>query len=157
MLMKRKGLLKVASLAVMLIGMSVMFTSCDTDDDYWWDGPGYSDAFYDSDLGGYWELVQVNSVNVSEYEQNWLYFNNRGRGYYYFYVDGRPYTDNTYYNCQYSNSGTSDYQINIQYGDGRPTTMNYWFTHGGNTLWFQWSDRGRVTTYVYDRVTRAPW
>ncbi|MDE5789920.1 MAG: hypothetical protein K2H96_01640 [Muribaculaceae bacterium] len=155
--MKRKGLLRILSFVVVMMGMSVMFTSCDSDD-YWYDGPGWNNgSFYDPDLGGYWELVQANSVNAEGYDKNYLYFNGRGRGTYFFWENGRRYVEDTYYDCQYSNSGTSDYQINLQYGNGRPTTMNYWFTHGGNTLWLQWRDYGRVTTYVYDRINRAPW
>ncbi|MDE5807264.1 MAG: hypothetical protein K2H76_04045 [Muribaculaceae bacterium] len=155
--MKKKGLLKALPFAIIMIGMSVMFTSCDTDD-YWYDGPGWDNGgFYDTNLGGYWELVQVNSMDAEGYDKNFLYFNGRGWGTYYFYDNGRRYTEDTSYLCQYSNSGVSDYQINLQYGNGRPTTMNYWFTHGGNTLWLQWRDNGRPTTYVYDRINRAPW
>ncbi|MBD5189333.1 MAG: hypothetical protein HDS95_03545 [Bacteroidales bacterium] len=154
--MKRKKLLRVLMGLTMVLGMSVLFTSCDTDD-YWYDGPGWNDGFYDGDLNGYWELVQANSVDVVGYDKNYLYFNGRGRGLYYFWDNGRRYIEDTYYDCQYSNSGTSDYQINLQYGNGRPTTMNYWFTHGANTLWLQWRENGRVVTYVYDRINGAPW
>ncbi len=155
--MKRKRLLNALLGLTLVVGMSVLFTSCDTDD-YWYDGPGWDNGtFYDSDLNGYWMLVQANSVEVTGNERNYLFFNGRGRGTYYFWDNGRRYTEGTYYNCQYSNSGTSDYQINLQYGNGRPTTMNYWFSHGGNTLWLQWRDYGRVTTYVYDRINGAPW
>lgn len=152
----KKRILKILSFIVVVVAMPMLFTSCETDD-YWYDGPGWSDTFYDSSLNGFWELVQVNSVDVVGTQKNYLYFGGRGSGYYYFWENGNRYTDNTYYVCQYSNSGISDYQINLQYGYGRPTTMNYWFTHGGNTLWLQWRENGRPTTYVYDRINGRPW
>lgn len=157
MLMKIKGLLKGIVLLVVAVGLSASLTSCDTDD-YWYDGPGWNDGtFNDPDLGGYWALVQINSENVSGYDMNYLYFNGRGRGEYYYWDNGRRYVMPTYYNSQYSGYGGDTYQINLQYGNDRPTTMNYWFTHGGNTLWFQWNEYGRTTTYVYDRINSAPW
>ena len=154
--MKIKRLLPIVAGIAMTLFMSVTLTSCDSDD-YWYDGPGWNDGFYDRDLSGYWVLVQVNSVEALGTDCNYLFFNGRGRGAYYFWDNGRKYIEDTYYDCQYSNSGISDYQINLQYGNSRPTTMNYWFTHGGNTLWLQWRENGRPMTYVYDRYGGAPW
>ena len=79
--------------------------------------------------------------------------------------NSRYYLDNGYrereqlrYWSQQSNSGASNCQINIQYQYSSPLTTSYWFTHGGNTLWMQWqTSGGRVQTYVYDRIDRAPW
>ena len=89
---------------------------------------------------------------------NYLYFNGNGRGYYYYLQGGREYTERTVYYSQDSNTGTSRYQINIQYEYSSPVTMNYWFTHGGDTMWMQWrTGNGAVQTYVYDRMNRAPW
>lgn len=51
-----------------------------------------------------------------------------------------------------------DFGLRIQYEYSSPVTMNYWFTHGGNTMWMQWrTGNGAVQTYVYDRMDRAPW
>lgn len=147
-----KGIMGVALMLTLAVGLS----SCESDD-YWYDGPGWNDVFYDRDLNGYWELVQVNSNEVIGSEKNFLYFNGNGRGYYYFWSNGRQYVDNTAYECQYSNTGLSDYQMNLWIGNDRPSTMNYWFTNGYNTMFMQWRENGRPVTYVYDRIYRAPW
>ncbi|MDE7412579.1 MAG: hypothetical protein K2N05_02145 [Muribaculaceae bacterium] len=154
--MKKEKLLHYLMCAVMVMGMSVFFSSCETDS-YWWDGPGYEGYMYDPTLTGYWVLVQDNSRPVAPGRENYLMFNGRGYGNYYYYENGRRYIMDTYYDCQYSNSGVSDFQMNLQYGNGYPTTINYWFTNGRNTLWMQWREYGRVNTYVYDRINGAPW
>jgi len=146
----RKGLLPLMLVAV----MATLLTSC-VGDSYWYDD--YDDGFYDRSLDGYWELVQANSMEVKPGEENYIFFNGRGRGLYFFYENGRRYTEDIYYICQDAYGGNADYQVNIQYGNGRPTTTDYWFTHGGNTLWMQWREGGRIVTYVYDRIPRAPW
>ena len=67
-------------------------------------------------------------------------------------------TEQLRYWCQDAVSGASNYQINIQYEYSSPQTTSYWFTHGNNTLWMQWTTGGgRVQTYVYDRIYSAPW
>ncbi len=95
--------------------------------------PAGWDTFNDSRLAGYWGLVQYSSDPVGASDANYLYFNGNGRGYYYYLQGGREYTERTVYYSQDSNTGTSNYQINIQYEYSSPVTMNYWFTHGGNT------------------------
>ena len=60
------------------------------------------------------------------------------------------------------------YDVNYLYfnGDGRgeylyydhsPTTMNYWFTDGGDALWMQWRNSYGLQTYVYVYEPRMPW
>lgn len=132
-------------------------TSCDAE----WNPappPGPGNTFYDSSLTGcYWELWQVNSRPVSPGEMNWLEFLGNGRGWYYYLHNNAPYEEKMTYWCQYSDNYTSDYQINIRYSTGSPSTMNYWFTSGGNYLWMQWYSYGHgTTTYVYRAVSRLP-
>lgn len=156
--MKKTGSNKIFPLlAAMFIALCAGLTSCGDDD--WWGGPpdGW-DTFNDTRLEGYWRLVQSNSEDVSLSDTNYLYFNGNGRGEYYYLRNGIQNVENTVYYSQDSNSGTSNYQINIQYQYSNPVTMNYWFTHGGSTLWMQWrTGNGAVQTYVYDRINRAPW
>lgn len=138
----------------MLAGM----TSC-AGDDPWWNNPGYGwDSFNDPRLRGYWQLVQYNSDPVPVREANWMYFNGNGAGWYYYLDNGYQERERMRYWCQDAVSGASNYQINIQYQYSSPLTTSYWFTHGGNTLWMQWTTHGgRVQTYVYDLVDSAPW
>ncbi len=61
------------------------------------------------------------------------------------------------YFCQKSGSTTTNYQINIQYEDGSESTMAYWFTDNGDSLWLQWmTTGGRTQTYIYARVNSVP-
>lgn len=138
---------------------AVTLSSCYIDD-AWSPSPpsGWNDTFYDSRLTGYWKLEQVNSTDVDGYEVNYLYFNGSGRGIYYYYDDGQRYMENTAYWCQESVSGTSNYQINLQYETtGSPTTMNYWFTDSNSTLWMQWTNSDGVQTYLYSYYPSQPW
>ncbi len=157
--MKRFKLSKLLLGLALFIGLSVSFTSCGIEDDGWWGGPPSGwDTFNDSRLTGYWGLVQYNSDPVYSNDANYLYFNGRGRGSYFYLQGGRRYKEQIVYYSQDSNTGTSNYQINIQYEFSSPVTMNYWFTHNGDTLWMQWrTSDGAVQTYVYDRMNRAPW
>lgn len=150
------GWIMAACLAIMLaVGMSSCYV-----DDGWYPSPpnGWNDTFYDSRLNGFWQLRQINSQNVVGYSVNYLYFAGNGRGRYYYYENGLRHWEETAYWCQSSVSGTSNYQINLQYEySGQPSTMNYWFTNGGRSLWMQWSNSGGVQTYVYDYYPNAPW
>lgn len=147
-------------LALVALGSTAVFTSC-VDDDYWPYNPppGWgSNYFYDTRLDGTWELIQANSESVSQYDTNYMDFFGGGHGRYYYYYNNRPASEEMAYFCQRSDSNTTDYQINIQYEDGSASTMAYWFTDGNNTLWLQWrTTGGRVMTYLYSRVSRAPW
>lgn len=158
-LMKKSRLSIIAGFTLLLGFMSAGLTSCVGDDDGWWGGPPTGwDTFNDTRLSGYWALVQYNSDPVDADDANYLYFNGNGRGLYYYLQGGRRYTEQTVYYSQDSNTGTSRYQINIQYEYSSPVTMNYWFTHSGNTMWMQWrTGNGAVQTYVYDRIQYAPW
>ena len=146
-------------LALTGLAAATGLTGCGVD--YSWNPtppPGWSSTFYDSDLNGYWRLVEVNSQYVSSYDTNFLYFNGDGRGVYYYYSNGRRYWENTAYWCQRAYGGTSSYQINIQYeSSGAPTTMNYWFTDRGDILWMQWRNEYGLQTYVYSYQPYAPW
>ena len=147
--------------ALWLLGLAMVLTvgltSCD-DDPYYWGSDPYGWNFQDSRLQGYWQLVQYNSDPVPLSEANYMYFNGRGGGYFFYMQDGYRETEQLRYNCQNSVSGASNYQINIRYQYSSPLTTSYWFTHGNNTLWMQWqTQNGRVQTYVYDRINNAPW
>lgn len=146
-------------MTVMAIISIAGLTSCYVDDG-WEPAPpyGWNDTFYDSRLTGYWKLEQINSQLIDGYEVNFLYFNGNGRGRYYYYDNGQRYWENTAYWCQNSVSGTSNYQINLQYETvGSPTTMNYWFTDNNRNLWMQWRNSGGVQTYVYTYYPGQPW
>ena len=143
-----------------IVAASLSLTSCD-DGGPWYDGyyppNGWNSTFYDNRLNGYWELVQYNSYPVDPGEKNYMYFNGDGRGLYYYWQGGRRYTTGMVYWCQSSNTGTSQYQVNIQYEGGGSETTNYWFV-GNNTMTMQWmTTNGRTETYVYDRIGYAPW
>lgn len=125
--------------ALMAGGSSIVLTGC-VDDDYWpySPPPGWgANYFYDSRLDGSWELVQANSSPVDPYDTNYMDFYGDGHGRYYYYRNSHPYSEEMAYFCQRSRSTTTNYQINIQYEDGTGSTMAYWFTDGGNTLWLQ--------------------
>lgn len=157
--MKRHGLLKIMCGLLLAIGVSAGLTSCGSDD-WWWNGPpsGWVNTINDSRLNGYWRLYQYNGELVYPGEENYLYFNGDGFGLYYYWDNGMRYTEQIRYYCQPSVSGSSNYQINIQYEYGNPATENYWFPSGPNRLWMQWqTGSGRVVTYVYERIGGAPW
>lgn len=147
----KKRLLKGFGALSLFAFLMLLMSSC-AGDSYWYD----DGDFYDHRLDGRWELVQYDSNPVYDDAVNYLYFDGRGRGTYWYYRGGRLYSMPTYYESQPSYSGISDYQLNLQYGNDRPTTISYWFTAGNNTLWMQWREGGRVVTYVYDRVNYFP-
>lgn len=136
---------------VALAAGSALFTGCSVD--VGWDPTppyGWTNTFYDSALDGCWRLTTINSQYVSGYSVNYLVFDGYGRGEYLYYDNGRRYVEQTAYWCQRVNNGGSGYQINLQYeSDYSPTTMNYWFTDGGDTLWMQWRNSYGLQTYTY--------
>lgn len=146
-------LLTIAMSIVLLLGLS----GCGYVDDGWDPEPpyGWDNTFYDSDLTGCWALYQVNSDYVSGDQVNYLQFYGRGNGRYYYYYRGAQNSERIAYWCQRSVSGTSSLQINIQYENGSPSTMNYWFSDS-STLWMQWRNAQGVQTYVY-KSCPAPW
>ena len=134
---------------------SVALTSCG---DNWVPGPapGYDD-FYDPALTGLWELTEINGGYVLPSEVNCLEFNGNGRGWYYYLRGGVPYEEPMSYWCQYSVNNVSDFQVNIRYSGSSPSTMNYWFSHGGNYLYMEWYSYGHgVVTSVYRSVSSLP-
>lgn len=146
--------------ALLIAAIPLLLTSCYTDDDWYDDGPGWNNGFYDGRLEGWWELVQADGVNVGRYDTNYMDFLGGGRGYYYYYNNGHPYSERLTYYCQESASPSSRYQINIRYEDGTVSTMSYWFTDStGIALWLSWYDNsiGRTVTYLYRPVNGAPW
>lgn len=153
--MKRHLLpIMLAITALLSLGM---FTSCG-DDGPWYDGPGgWDNSFYDNRLIGTWELIQANESSVGPNDTNYLYFRGEGRGTYYYQERGQRYSEPLSYYCQESSSPSSMYQINLKYGNGNPTTMTYWFTNSGNSLWLQWLTNSGTITYLYQAVNGVPW
>lgn len=139
--------------ALLLLGVT---SSCGS---VWWEPdppPGWNNTFYDRYLTGTWRLVQANSTLVSASSANYLQFAGNGRGYYYYYSNGRPCTERISYWCEYIGGSTAS-RIYIQYQNSPSATMNYWFTDG-NVLWMQWTDaNGGIMTYQYRAVSGAPW
>lgn len=118
---------------------------------------GWDNTFYDRALYGKWKLVQANGRPVSTYDTNFLDFYGNGRGAYYYYSNGAPYSERIAYWCEDSYNSTSRYKINIQYESGQASTMNYWFTDGGDVLWMQWMTSGGTVTYMYRLVSGIVW
>lgn len=140
---------------VLSVTLLPLLSGC-TVESNWWSDPGSGWGYNDPRLAGNWVLVQYNSDNVAPGQANYLQFDGRGYGYYFYYDRGYLDRERLRYWCQNSVSGTSYYQINIQYEYSNPLTTNYWFTHGNNTLWMQWRAGGTVQTYVYDRIDYIP-
>lgn len=151
-----RNLITLVVLAVASLGI---LTSCYRDSESWWSEPPFGwQPVKDPRLSGYWQLVQYNSDPVSPYETNYLYFNGNGNGYYYYFDNGYRTSELIRYWCINPGSGSTHLQLNIQYQYHSALTTSYWFTHGGNKLWMEWTtDGGSVQTYVYDRINRAPW
>lgn len=149
-----KRVISGLAVALVIIIAGLGLSSC-VGESYWYDD---SDN-YDHRLDGYWELELVNGRPVYGDDVNYLYFGGRGRGLYYYYYRGGRYIEDTYYNSQWSNNGVSDYQLNIQYGYDRPTTINYWFNGGNTALTMQWRPAGSSgpVTYTYGRISYRPW
>lgn len=148
----RTGLILSASAALLSLG------GCGYTDE--WDPQpptGWNSNYYDARLVGDWQLYQANSQYVSGDAVNYLDFYGRGVGRYYYYHNGYRDSDRMAYWCQQSVSGTSYNQVNIQYEGSAPSTMNYWFSDGGTTLWLQWRNGNGVQTYVYHAVDGTPW
>lgn len=134
-----------------VICMTLALSSC-TSDDYWYDGPDYTD----SRLDGLWQQVQAQGRPVSAFDTQYFDFFGNGRGYYYYYQNGRLVRERINYQCQPSVSGASRYQVNISYENGGTSTINYWFT--GGDLWMSWMTNGGTTvTYVYKPISSLPY
>lgn len=159
--MKKRSLLLSLTFLLMSVTFSTLFTSCLDPDSAWpfSPPPGWgSNYFYDSRLEGSWVLTQANSTPVYRDDVNYMDFYGGGRGRYYYYSYGEPFSERMGYFCQRSDSEITNYQINIQYDSGEASTMAYWFTDSGRTLWLQWRDNhtGQIITYLYTRTNNVP-
>ncbi len=138
--------------AVIVLLMTTVLSGCG--DDFVWSPTGPTGwNFEDSRLSGYWQLAQVNGYPVRGYDTNYLDFYGDGWGRYYYYRNSTPRSQRIAYWCQQSNNAYSYYQINIQYEDGQASTMNYWFSDGGRTLYMRWNSSAGIQTYAYVRVS----
>lgn len=159
--MKKRSFFYALTAFLLTVISSIGLTSCVVDDGDLWPfspPPGWgSNYFYDNRLEGSWELTQANSSPVSSSEVNYMEFFGGGKGRYYYYSYGRPESEKMGYFCQQSGAATTNYQINIQYENGQASTMAYWFTDNGRTLWLQWKvSNGAVMTYLYSKVAYVP-
>lgn len=146
----KKILLSMLLCVLGTIGGGLALSSCSDDDD-WYPGGGY---FYDIDLVGYWKLYQVNGVRVQGTQVNYLDFVGRGSGYYYYYDNALPFTERISYYCS---SGYSTDNITIQYANGQVSTMDYWFSDNGRSLWLSWNSYSGTYTYLYRLTNGVPW
>lgn len=155
--MKKLYTLRILALSIFALVLLSPLTSCD-DNDAWAPVPPYGwNTFFDNRLNGTWQLVQANGRPVTGYDVNYMDFYGNGRGRYYYYSGGRPDSEQMAYWCQVSDNSNSNYQMNIQYEYGSPSTVNYWFTDRGAHLWMQWQSGAGVITYVYEAVAGPGW
>lgn len=151
-----KHILRTLLIATVALFSMGGLTSCDDGDDgYWW-GPSDDNTYYDTNLKGTWQLIQINNTTVTPNETDYLQFGNGGRGYYYYLEQGMRMVERTRWIC---NAGYYRDTITIRYANGRVATMNYWFTEGANYLYLNWttSNQGQYT-YVYRYVGNViPW
>jgi len=129
-----------------------VFTSCD-DDDYYWGTPGGS-SYYDRDLVGTWQLVQINGITIPPADANYFSFFGRGSGTYYYHEGGREFAEDISY---WSTDTYYNSYLTINYATGRESTMNYWFTEDYQSLWMQWQTNSGTMTYRYILVSGVPW
>ncbi len=146
----------LASLAAVLV---ITLSSCIIEPDEWWSGPPQAGTRSTTHVSHRTLATRAVQFGTGLYKRCQLPLFQRKRSRPLLLSDqaGTVRVESIRYWSQNSNSGTSYYQINIQYEYDSPVTENYWFTHGGNTLWFQWRTSQGVQTSVYDRIPRAPW
>lgn len=142
--------------AMMVLVIAAILSGCGEVDIWAPSGPSGWD-FQDQRLNGYWQLKNVNDKAVIGYKTNYLEFYGNGSGRYYYYWNATPRTERIAYWCQEANAGYSRYQINIQYQSGHASTMNYWFSSSGRTLYLQWNSPNGIQTYAYARVSSLNW
>lgn len=151
-----KHILRNLAMVATAVMSAVSFTSCDNgDEDFWW-GPDNGNRYHDNNLFGTWQLIEANGHDVPLNETNYLEFFNSGRGYYFYYTDGRQTTQRITWVC---NAGNYRDSITIRYQDGRQSTMNYRLTDNANYLYLQWYDvSGYQYTYIYHYIgNTSPW
>lgn len=155
--MKRMNFCRIfAGLAVAVMALGGL-TACEDSDSWNPAPPAGWNTFYDRRLNGSWELAQANGRPVYGEAVNYMTFYGNGQGRYFYYNRGMRDSERMVYWCQYSNSGISSYQMNIQYEYSSPSTVNYWFTDGQSYLWMQWGTGSGVVTYVYRAVDGPGW
>lgn len=151
-----KQLVRTISMAAIAIVAALSIASCsDGDDDYWW-GPDNSNNYYDSNLMGTWQLIQINGNNVTAGQTNYLRFTGKGSGYYYYYSGGLRSTQRIAWVCT---AGFNRDTITIHYQDGTTSTMNYYFTAGADYLYLNWTTyTGQQMSYCYRYMNNSiPW
>lgn len=154
----KKHLHKVLAGAAIICAMAITsgLTACNDNDGWYPEHPDfYPNTFFDRMLNGTWRLVSDNSVTVDGTAVNYLEFYGNGEGRYFYYDNGIRESVEMYYGCIGVDSAVTQTQLNLQYGDGRPTSMLYWFTP--NRLWLQWTSPDGVHTYAYSPSAGAPW
>lgn len=142
-----KHFLRTLTLAGAALLALASLSSCDSgNDDYWWGDDG-SNAYYDSNLLGTWQLIQINGQAVSPLQTNYMEFQSGGRGYYFYYSAGLQATQRLIWVCQ---AGYYRDTITVRYQDGSQSSMNYYFTEGRNYLYLNWTTyNGAQYTYCY--------
>lgn len=113
---------------IMMLLMSISFTSCIDDDD---------DRYY-SPLVGSWELLEDSYGIVPQYEINYFHFYSDGRGVYEAY-DNHGYLCN--WDFWWDNYGRYENTVEIRFHDGTTWTY-YWELYRGYLyLYDYWDDR----------------
>lgn len=113
---------------IMMLLMSVSFTSCIDDDD---------DRYY-SPLVGSWELLEDSYGIVPQYEINYFHFYSDGRGVYEAY-DNHGYLCN--WDFWWDDYGRYENTVEIRFHDGTTWTY-YWELYRGYLyLYDYWDDR----------------
>ncbi len=148
--MKTNSYIRLLIAAILCLGSCAAFTSCNDDD---WDD-GYSYGYYDRDLIGTWELVQINGEIISPANANYFSFYGNGNGTYYAHRNGVQYSEPISYWC--SDTYASQY-ITINYASGSESQMQYWFSNAGRSLWMQWLTTSGLVTYRYEIISGVPW
>ena len=151
-----KHLVRTIALAAAVLLVTAGLSSCDDGDNGYWSGPGTGNSYYDSNLNGTWQLIQINEQNVSPSATNYLQFNSTGSGYYYYYSGGLRETQQIRWVC---NAGYNRDTLTIRYSDGRQSTMNYYFGAGADYLYLNWTTyTGASMTYCYRYLGNViPW
>lgn len=134
----RRSLLLVSVFTAIAAALS----SCSTDDDY---------MYYSTDpaLYGYWELSYANSLPVVGFQKNFFQFDPSGQGDYQYYYNGQLF--GSYFDYWCTSYNYSYNTLNINYDDGRSSTMQYYFDRRGNLVMTWNSPQGRMN-YIYTRT-----
>ncbi len=118
---------------IMMLFMSVSFTSCIDDDD---------EPYY-SPLVGSWELLEDSYGIVPQYEINYFHFYSDGRGVYEAYDNHGDWCNWKYWWTDY---GRYDNTVEIEFQDGTTWTYYWEINRGYLYLYDYWDDR---IYYIY--------